>query len=147
MIPGILTRSESAVILQPLMTHEHGLASLWSVLKSEIWKAIPGLTLETLWPIFREVLSAFTTEKQEEDVRSFFEGKDTKAFGIKLEQGLEEIAARRRWVERDREDMLAWFKRNGYFVREKTGWRWEMQSLWERVWWGFERCVGGRKRG
>jgi aminopeptidase 2 len=137
MSPGLLSEPEIGVLMRPVVTHENGRGVLWAILKSEAWKEIPGLSLQKLFPLFQIVLDSFTTIEQYEDAKDFFGDKDTsvssysqslkdaltryKEFDAALNQSLDLILARFRWVERDREDVLDWLKRNGYYHQSQNG--------------------------
>ena len=59
-------------------------------------------------------LAGLGTREQYNDVKSFFEGKDTESYNTYLAQGLDTILAKAVWVERDRDDVGQWLKENGF---------------------------------
>ncbi|SNX84196.1 probable AAP1 - alanine/arginine aminopeptidase [Melanopsichium pennsylvanicum] len=60
--------------------------------------------------------SAFSSEKDAQDVEDFFKGKDTAKFSMGLSQGLDAVRSKARWVERDSKDVEEWLKSNGYLA-------------------------------
>ena len=58
--------------------------------------------------------SSFSSQKDAEDVKSFFATKDTAKFSMGLSQGLDAVQANARWLERDSEDVRQWLSQNGY---------------------------------
>ncbi|KAG8927425.1 Aminopeptidase 2 mitochondrial [Tulasnella sp. 418] len=52
--------------------------------------------------------NGLTTEKDAEDVKKFFEGKDTSKYNLALAQSLDAIHANAKWLERSREDVTQW---------------------------------------
>ncbi|SJX60857.1 probable AAP1-alanine/arginine aminopeptidase [Sporisorium reilianum f. sp. reilianum] len=60
--------------------------------------------------------SAFSSEKDAQDVEQFFKDKDTAKFSMGLSQGLDAVRAKARWVERDAKDVEQWLQANGYLA-------------------------------
>jgi aminopeptidase 2 len=58
--------------------------------------------------------SSFTSQKDYDRVKEFFDGKSTKGFTMSLAQSLESIQAKSAWLGRDRDDVASWLKQNGY---------------------------------
>jgi len=99
-----------------LRSHPEGVEALFTYM-TENWdwlyeKFPPALPmLGTLVSIFT---SSFTKKEQLERVEKFFEGKNTNGFDQSLAQSLDAIRSKISWIERDREDVAAWVKENGY---------------------------------
>lgn len=87
------------------------MTSNWTALEK---KLPPGLGM--LGTIVSICTSSFTQEEQSQKVRAFFEKdvKSTKGFDQTLAQSLDAIAAKSKWVGRDREDVEGWLKEKGY---------------------------------
>ena len=51
---------------------------------------------------------------QMEKVQAFFKERSTKGFDQGLAQSLDSIRAKASWIERDRKDIEAWLRDNGY---------------------------------
>lgn len=66
------------------------------------------------------MLGGLSTRAQWEDVKGFFEGKDTENYNVYLAQCLDTILAKAVWVERDREDVEVWLRENGYTKSEES---------------------------
>lgn len=47
-------------------------------------------------------------------IKQFFAQRHTKGFEMALEQIMDGIMAKARWVQRDTEDVKTWLKENGY---------------------------------
>lgn len=58
--------------------------------------------------------SGFTTQEQLDQVDQFFAKKNNNGYDQSLEQSKDAIRSKILWVERDREDVSAWLKANGY---------------------------------
>jgi aminopeptidase 2 len=66
------------------------------------------------------LLGGLSTRAQWEDVKNFFQGKDTERYNVYLAQCLDMILSKAIWVERDREDLEAWLNTNGYGETKET---------------------------
>jgi len=73
-----------------------------------------GDTMMGFRSILNITLEGLSTREQWEDVKIFFEGKDTESYNVYLAQSLDTILAKAVWVERDRNDVSQWLKANGY---------------------------------
>ncbi|KAL2136022.1 hypothetical protein VTI74DRAFT_5758 [Chaetomium olivicolor] len=99
-----------------LRSHPEGVEALFGWM-TENWEELikklpPALSmLGTMVTIFT---SSFTKKEQLEKVEKFFEGKSTNGFDQSLAQSLDAIRSKITWVERDRSDVAAWLKENGY---------------------------------
>jgi aminopeptidase 2 len=58
--------------------------------------------------------SNFTRENDKARVEKFFSKKSNKGFEMGLAQSLESIQGKAAWLARDRKDVEAWIKENGY---------------------------------
>ncbi|KAL2170053.1 hypothetical protein VTG60DRAFT_5325 [Thermothelomyces hinnuleus] len=99
-----------------LRSHPEGIEALFTWM-TENWNELikklpPALSmLGTMVTIFT---SSFTKKEQLERVEKFFEGKNTNGFDQSLAQSLDAIRSKISWIERDRADVTAWLKENGY---------------------------------
>lgn len=99
-----------------LRSHPEGIEALFDWLQ-ENWEQLivkipPSFSmLGSLVSIFT---SSFTTKEQLEKVEGFFAGKSTAGFEMSLAQSLDAIRSKISYLERDREDVKAWLKSNGY---------------------------------
>ncbi|KAI5301708.1 hypothetical protein KEM55_001559 [Ascosphaera atra] len=57
---------------------------------------------------------AFTKEEQIKEIEKFFADKDTKGYDKTLEQSIDAVRAKAKWSGRDKEDVEAWLRENGY---------------------------------
>ncbi|KAJ4296001.1 Aminopeptidase 2 mitochondrial [Collariella sp. IMI 366227] len=99
-----------------LRSHPEGIEALFGWM-TENWEELtkklpPALSmLGTMVTIFT---SSFTKKEQLQQVEKFFEGKSTNGFDQSLAQSLDAIRSKVSWIERDRSDVAAWLKENGY---------------------------------
>ncbi|KAK4105288.1 hypothetical protein N658DRAFT_416780 [Parathielavia hyrcaniae] len=99
-----------------LRSHPDGILALFAWM-TENWEELvkklpPALSmLGTMVTIFT---SSFTKKEQLAKVEKFFEGKSTNGFDQSLAQSLDAIRSKISWIERDRADVAAWLKENGY---------------------------------
>ncbi|CZR66799.1 related to puromycin-sensitive aminopeptidase and related aminopeptidases [Phialocephala subalpina] len=112
----MVARNDTRNILLALTKHKPGKEALWNWLKTETDKIEDSLGhgLGTYARLVQAVVSALATREQYEDVKRFFEGKNTESYDKYLAQSMNKILAKANWVERDRDDMKAWLKENGY---------------------------------
>ncbi len=99
-----------------LRTHAEGIEALFAYME-ENWELVykrlpPGLTM--LGSMVMIFTSGFTKKEQLAKVDKFFEGKNTNGFNQSLEQSKDAVRSKISWLERDREDVAAWLKANGY---------------------------------
>lgn len=59
-------------------------------------------------------IRSFTTQEDLQNVQKFYANRDTSKFNSGLEQGLDSIRANAYWLEKDREDVSSFLKKNGY---------------------------------
>ncbi len=99
-----------------LRTHPEGIESLfdWMIKNWDelVKKFPPALSmLGTLVSIFT---SGYTDKAQLAKVEQFFKDKSTSGYDQALAQSLDAIRSKVSWLERDRADVAAWVKENGY---------------------------------
>ncbi|KAL4946615.1 hypothetical protein BDV06DRAFT_218082 [Aspergillus oleicola] len=99
-----------------LRTHAAGIDARWNWVK-ENWDTLyqrlpPGLGM--LGTVLQICTASFCTEAQLKDVEGFFANKDTKGFDRAIEQSLDAIRAKVKWVQRDSADVGSWLKSKGY---------------------------------
>ncbi|KAK3695352.1 aminopeptidase 2 [Podospora appendiculata] len=99
-----------------LRSHPEGIKALF-VWMTENWDELvkrfpPALSmLGTMVSIFT---SSFTTKEQLLEVEKFFKDKNTSGYEMSLAQSLDSVRSKISWLERDRADVAAWLKENGY---------------------------------
>jgi aminopeptidase 2 len=58
--------------------------------------------------------AGFSDRRAADRIDRFFARRGTKGFGMALEQGVDDVRARARWVQRDTEDVKTWLRKSGY---------------------------------
>ena len=99
-----------------LRTHTTGINALWKWLQdnwSQIERRLPA-GLSMLGSVVQICTSGFTKQEQIESIHMFFSAKNTKGFDQGLAQSLDSVRAKASWLDRDRDDVSAWLKENGY---------------------------------
>ncbi|SPQ18710.1 e6161c0a-8b7d-450a-8963-9931011f78fc [Thermothielavioides terrestris] len=99
-----------------LRSHPEGIEALFTWMTEnweELIKKLPP-ALSMLGTMVTILTSSFTKKEQLARVEKFFEGKNTNGFDQSLAQSLDAIRSKISWVERDRADVGAWLKENGY---------------------------------
>ncbi|KAH9909190.1 peptidase family M1-domain-containing protein [Xylariomycetidae sp. FL2044] len=99
-----------------LKSHAEGTEALFTWLTNswpEIHKRLSG-NPPILGSMITICTSGFARPEQLEKVESFFADKDTKTFDQSLAQSKDAIRSKISWLQRDREDVAAWVKENGY---------------------------------
>lgn len=76
------------------------------------------------------LLNGLGTRKQEAQARKLLRGRGSAEFRRAVEVGLEALAARVCWVERERAGVVAWLREGGY---------------WGVRWWGLSGNGGARE--
>lgn len=99
-----------------LRAHPDGIEALFSWMTTN-WDLMhkrlpPGLSM--LGTMVSIMTSGFTTSAQLSKLEAFFAEKDTRGYDQSLEQSKDSIRSKIAWVGRDRDDVLAWVKENGY---------------------------------
>ncbi|KAK3341528.1 peptidase family M1-domain-containing protein [Lasiosphaeria hispida] len=99
-----------------LRSHPEGIEALFDFMVNnwdELVKKLPP-ALSMLGTMVTIFTSSFTKKEQLEKVEKFFAGKSTNGFDQSLAQSLDAIRSKISWLERDRADVAAWVKENGY---------------------------------
>ncbi len=89
---------------------------LWEWVKENVDRIVEavGDGMEGFRLMIKVILGGLGTREHWEDVKNFFEGKDTENYNVYLAQSLDTILAKAVWVERDRKDVAEWLKENWY---------------------------------
>ncbi|KAH7356774.1 peptidase family M1-domain-containing protein [Rhexocercosporidium sp. MPI-PUGE-AT-0058] len=106
--------------LESLATHRKGIYALWRFIASSSWAKIPGLTLVKIAPVGEMVLDCLTKAEYIEGARKYLEKMDSGTIRTDAEHCFEGIEVRAAWLERDREDLIGWLRRNGYYKHGPT---------------------------
>jgi aminopeptidase 2 len=99
-----------------LRGHPEGIEALFTWMENnwdELTKRLPP-ALSMLGTMVTIFTSSFTTKEQLARVEKFFADKNTNGFDQSLAQSLDAIRSKIAWIERDRADVAAWVKENGY---------------------------------
>ncbi|KAK3394717.1 aminopeptidase 2 [Podospora didyma] len=99
-----------------LRSHPEGIQALfdWMVENwDELIKRLPP-QLSMLGSMVTIFTSGFTKKEQLAKVEKFFADKTTTGYDQSLAQSLDSVRSKISWVERDRADVAAWVKENGY---------------------------------
>lgn len=97
-----------------IVSSAYGAVVVWDWTK-ENWGLIEtSLPVNLRCVILGAVLDGLSTGEQISDVRDYFEGRDSKEYHHVLKQKLEGMEVRRRWAERDAEDVKSWLSSQGY---------------------------------
>ncbi|KFY29483.1 hypothetical protein V493_02344 [Pseudogymnoascus sp. VKM F-4281 (FW-2241)] len=102
--------------ISALRTHPEGINALfvWMTVNwDELARRLPA-GLSMLGSMVSICTSSFTSLEQKAKVEAFFAERSTKGFAMALAQSMDSIHAKSSWLERDREDVAAWVKENGY---------------------------------
>lgn len=102
-----------------LRTHPEGVEALFSWLTQnweELNRKLPA-GLSMLGSMVQICTSGFVSQEQKKRVAQFFEGRSTKGFKMSLDQSLDAIEAKSKWVERDREDVKKWIGEQKFEVK------------------------------
>jgi aminopeptidase 2 len=79
----------------------------------ELEKRLP-VALGILGYMVRFCTMGFSDQQWVDKIKQFFAQRHTKGFEMALEQIMDGIMAKARWVQRDTEDVKTWLKENGY---------------------------------
>ncbi|XXG94745.1 phosphopyruvate hydratase [Hypoxylon texense] len=99
-----------------LRSHAEGIEALFTWLTEkwpEIYKRLSG-NPPILGSMVTICTSSFAKQEQLDRVEAFFKDIDTKAFAQPLAQSKDAIRSKIAWLGRDRDDVAAWVKENGY---------------------------------
>ncbi|KAG0651089.1 Aminopeptidase 2 [Hyphodiscus hymeniophilus] len=114
--PEILAINETDRVLESLSKHAAGKEALWEWFKNnydEINQKIGG-GIGRFARAVKLCTENLNTREQCEDVKKFFDGKDTEEYNVYLAQSIGMIEAKVSWVDRDREDVKQWLEKRGY---------------------------------
>ncbi|PVH84522.1 hypothetical protein DL98DRAFT_611285 [Cadophora sp. DSE1049] len=106
--------------LESLATHRKGIYALWRFIASGVWTKLPGLTLAKIALVGEMVLDCLTKIEYSEGARKYLESVDSNMLGSDAELCFEGIEVRAAWLERDREDLIGWLRKNGYYKHGAT---------------------------
>ena len=113
-----LGNQDSYKLFNGLNAHMKGIDSLLSYLKENWERMIEEMppTLPVLTRNLTHMTMAINSQERLDTLVGFFENRDTTGFENTLKQTVESIRSRIFWTERDREDVTAWLKDNGYLT-------------------------------
>ncbi|KAK2608577.1 Aminopeptidase 2 mitochondrial [Conoideocrella luteorostrata] len=100
-----------------LRTHPEGIRALYEYLENNwalMYERLPP-SLPMLGTMVNIMTSGFTSQEQLERVEKFFDNKNNNGYDQSLAQSRDAIRSKISWLGRDREDVAAWCKANGYF--------------------------------
>ncbi|KAB5563420.1 peptidase family M1-domain-containing protein [Coniochaeta sp. 2T2.1] len=99
-----------------LRSHQEGVEALFAWLEENWEKLIEKIppSFSMLGSLVSVFTSSFTTQAQLDKVEKFFASKSTTGFEMALAQSLDAIRSKISYLERDREDVKEWLKKNGY---------------------------------
>ena len=99
-----------------LRSHGVGIEAMFAWMSDnwdELYKRLPpGLSM--LGNMVMIMTTGFTTQEQLSKVDEFFAAKNNNGYDQSLEQSKDAIRSKVSWLARDREDVAAWLKANGY---------------------------------
>lgn len=113
----IVKSQDIYIPMQGMRVHRKGVEKLWKWITTN-WDAVyellpPGLSM--LGSVVTLTSSGFTQEAQKEEVKKFFDNKNTKGFDCNLAQLLDMITAKTNWASRDSSKIKAWLQKGKYF--------------------------------
>lgn len=79
----------------------------------ELYKRLPP-ALSMLGSMVQIMTSSFTKPEQLAKVEAFFKDKNTNGYDQSLAQSMDSVRSKIAWLGRDRGDVAAWLKENGY---------------------------------
>lgn len=79
----------------------------------ELYKRLPP-ALSMLGSMVQIMTSSFTKPEQLANVEAFFKDKNTNGYDQSLAQSMDSVRSKIAWLGRDRSDVAAWLKENGY---------------------------------
>ncbi|XMA13399.1 hypothetical protein WAI453_006190 [Rhynchosporium graminicola] len=106
--------------LESLTKHRKGIYALWRFIASGAWEKVPGVNLEKAMLVGSMVLNCLTKADVIAEGRKFLQNMDSDGLGTDAERCFEGIEIRAAWLERDREDLIGWLRRNGYYKHGPT---------------------------
>jgi aminopeptidase 2 len=93
-------------------SNSNGRRLTWSFAKAHWGLLVENFasSLSSLNHIIKSSISGFTEQSDIDDVKQFFNGKNTKAFNMSLNQSLESVAININWLQRDGEHVIKWLE-------------------------------------
>lgn len=79
----------------------------------ELYKRLPP-ALSMLGSMVQIMTSSFSKPEQLAKAEAFFKDKNTNGYDQSLAQSLDSVRSKIAWLDRDRGDVAAWLKENGY---------------------------------
>lgn len=64
--------------------------------------------------LIRYSVSAFSSERDAQEIEQFFAKHDTSKFSMSLAQSLDSVRAQAKWLEADKEDVVRWLQANAF---------------------------------
>ncbi|KAJ5633658.1 hypothetical protein N7528_001500 [Penicillium herquei] len=102
--------------LSGLRTSVVGIQARWTWLQENwdvVYQRLPP-SLGMLGTVVQLTTASFCTQAQLDEVKAFFDSKDTKGYDRAVEQSLDAIRAKVSWVGRDNKDVESWLDQNKY---------------------------------
>jgi aminopeptidase 2 len=99
-----------------LRTHAEGINALYEWMEENwdlLYEKLPP-ALSMLGSMVNIMTSGFTSQEQLDRVEKFFESKNKSGYDQSLAQSRDAIRSKVSWLARDRDDVAAWVKANGY---------------------------------
>ncbi|KAJ5701755.1 hypothetical protein N7488_009303 [Penicillium malachiteum] len=93
-----------------------GIQARWTWLQENwdvVYQRLPP-SLGMLGTVVQLTTASFCTQAQLDEVKAFFDSKDTKGYDRAVEQSLDAIRAKVSWVGRDNKDVKSWLDQNKY---------------------------------
>lgn len=109
--------SQLHILVWLMSSSAHGATVLWDWTKENWGRIEASIPVNLRCMVLGAVLDGLGTKEQVSDVRAYFESRDSREYRQVLEQKLEAMEVRRRWAERDAEDLKAWLSSHGYLDR------------------------------
>jgi aminopeptidase 2 len=102
--------------LASLRSSAVGIEGLWGWLTKN-WDTLekklpPGLSM--LSTVVMICSAGFTQKGHLDQIKQFFEGKDTKGYEMSLAQSIDGVTAKSFWVERDGQNVKEWLVKSGF---------------------------------
>lgn len=116
LLDGTVLNQDIYIPMQGMRSHKEGIEALWGWLQKnwdEVSKRLPpGLSM--LGSVVVICTSGFTSFKSIDEIKKFFNTKSTKGFDQNLAQSLDTITSKAQWLNRDRDLVKDYLKKNGY---------------------------------
>lgn len=116
---GAVAREDMSKFLYGLANNPQSRRLVWGFLR-QAWPMLEqqfkGSML--LGRIAAASFESFTSEADADAVEAFFADKDTSAFQQPLDQGIESIRSKARWLNRESQNVATWLEREGFRVRK-----------------------------